>query len=163
MVDRGEIGNLPRTTTLSDESYLDFVEAIRVYSIEKMSPLVQVTGQERVSEKVQEQDIGDLPIAEVRRIYNELPVARAWQRIMRSHQEMMWRRSRQTYERIEDEHLKELEEAESKGPGKLVVDPNFQVPKYSRREVHLQPGGYTDDPIGGIVHHYGSSACFFLL
>jgi len=159
-MDRGQVGNLPRTTTLADESYLDFVEAFRVYSIEKMSPLVQVTGAEKLEQECSDADSQEMPITRLRDIFNELPVARTWQRVMRSHQEMIWRGSRRTCESIEDEHLKELQEAESKGPGKLVIDPNFHVPKYARREIHLQPGGYTDDPIGGLVHHYGTKVFY---
>jgi hypothetical protein len=30
------------------------------------------------------------------------------------------------------------------------------VPEYTRCEIHYQPGGCTDDPIGGLVFHYGT-------
>jgi ubiquinone/menaquinone biosynthesis C-methylase UbiE len=79
---------------------------------------------------------------------------------MRSQQEMMWRRTRASFATTGAAHLDDLDAATTAGPGKLVVDPAFAVPDYARREIHLQPGGYTDDPLGGIVYHYGTKVFY---
>ncbi len=159
-MDRGHIGVLPRTTSLADESYLDFVETFRVNSIAAMSPLVQATGNQKVASEVAEEDIENLPLERIRQLFNELPVARTWQRFMRSHQEMMWRCVRDSFSKNEQAHLENLKASESKGPGKLIYDSGFKVPDYARHEIHLQPGGYTDDPLGGIVFHYGTKVFY---
>jgi len=38
----------------------------------------------------------------------------------------------------------------------LIYSDDFKVPAYTRQEIHLQPGGFTDDPLGGVVFHYGT-------
>ncbi|MEM1231747.1 MAG: methyltransferase domain-containing protein [Pseudomonadota bacterium] len=158
-MNRGQEGLLPRTTTLADESYLDFVESFRRFNFSTMYPSFFEAGSEVVSRELGPE--GDrAPLEDIQRVINTVPVARSWQRMMRSHQEMMWRRTRASFERDEADHLKSLDDAAARGPATLHVDPDFVVPEYARREIHLQPGGYTDDPLGGIVFHYGTK-CFY--
>ena len=45
-------------------------------------------------------------------------------------------------------------------PERIHIDPDFVVPEYTRKEIHCQPGGYTDDPIGGAVFHYGTKVFY---
>jgi len=47
-----------------------------------------------------------------------------------------------------------LDEYETKGPGKLELNPKLDPPKYTRHEIHQQPGGFVGDPLGGWVYHY---------
>lgn len=151
---RGHRGLLPRTTSLADESYLDFVETFRANAF-KLYPLLERAGNAAVERELGH--TGEPPsLGQIRRILDRLPLARAWQRFMRSHQEMMWRRTRRSFEPLSDELLQAMTRAETRVPGRLVYDPSFLVPAYARVEVHLQPGGYTDDPIGGQVYHYGT-------
>ncbi len=154
-MNRGKDGLLPRTTSLADESYLDFVQSFRVKAVQEMYPLL-----ERVGNAAVERDCGagggPPSLEQVRTTLDRLPLVRAWQRFMRSHQEMMWRRTRASFEPQSDELLQSMSLAETRGPGSLTYDPSFVVPDYARYEVHLQPGGYPDDPIGGAVYHYGT-------
>ena len=154
-MNRGTDGLLPRTGTLADESYLDFVQSFRAKAVQEMYPLLERVGNAAVERECGA--AGDPPsLEQVRGVLDRLPLVRAWQRFMRSHQEMMWRRTRAGFEPQSAALLQAMTLAETRGPGRLVYDPSFVVPEYARYEVHLQPGGYPDDPIGGAVFHYGT-------
>ncbi|MCU0760313.1 MAG: class I SAM-dependent methyltransferase [Steroidobacteraceae bacterium] len=147
-------GLLPRTARLADESYLDFVTSFRARAVQQMYPMLEELGNAVVG---REHPAGTAPgIAEIQRSLDALPLVRVWQRFMRSHQEMMWRRTRASIAAEADQWLAAMRDAEARGPGRLLYDPAFVVPDYARVEVHLQPGGYTDDPLGGPVFHYGT-------
>ncbi len=154
-MNRGAAGLLPRTTTLADESYLDFVQSFRAKAVQEMYPLLERVGNAAVE---REYGAAGLPpsLQQVRSTLDRLPLVRAWQRFMRSHQEMMWRQTRASFEPRAADLLQAMQASESRGPGRLIYDPAFVVPDYARVEVHLQPGGYLDDPIGGPVYHYGT-------
>lgn len=157
---RGHLGVLPRTTTLADESYLDFLESFRDVVLTQMFPAMAAAGHARMQDEGLALDDDSVPLAAIQASFAKAPIVPTWQRFMRSQQEMAWRRTRQSFARTEDAQLKLLEDAQAKGPGKLVIDPSFQVPDYARREIHLQPGGYTDDGLSGIVYHYGTKVFY---
>jgi ubiquinone/menaquinone biosynthesis C-methylase UbiE len=146
---------LPRPSTLADESYTDFVESFRDMALVKMFPIMCQAGHEAM-ERAGVEPTPEVPLDDVRAHFNRVPVAQTWQRFMRSAQEMMWRRTRASFAFDEAAHVALLSEWEGRGPGRLSYDPDFQIPDYARREIHLQPGGYTDDELGGIVYHYGT-------
>jgi ubiquinone/menaquinone biosynthesis C-methylase UbiE len=154
-VNRGHDGLLPRPSSLADESYLEFVQSFRAKAVQEMYPLLERVGNAAVARDLGAADPAPA-LPAVRASLDRLPLVRAWQRFMRSHQEMMWRRTRASVARQSESLLQEMSLAESRGPGRLVYDPAFVVPDYARYEVHLQPGGYPDDPIGGPVYHYGT-------
>ena len=156
---RGYNGILPRTTRLSDESYLDFVESFRGITGYGTFPIVAAEGDKAVQAELGDTD-DKTPLKDIIDVINALPFPATWQRYMRSHQEMMWRRARASFEPFADDLEAAMKEAEQKGPGKLIYDPSFVPPNYARQEIHLQPGGYTDDPIGGIVFHYGTKVFY---
>lgn len=156
---RGNNGVLPRTTSLADESYLEFVESFRVMNFTKMYPVFAQVGDSAVQDAFGKTD-DSLGLDEIKEVIGELPITKSWQRFMRSHQEMMWRCVRDSFAVNQEQYLAELTKAETKGPGKLTYDPDFKVPNYARHEIHLQPGGYTDDPLGGIVFHYGTKTFY---
>lgn len=156
---RGYDGLLPRTTKLADESYLDFVETFRGIAGYGSYPLVAGEADKEISKKLGDVD-EDTPLKDIKEIVNAMPIAATWQRFMRSHQEMMWRKARQSFLPFLDDLEAAMAAAEKQGPGKLIYDPSFVPPNYARQEIHLQPGGYTDDPIGGIVFHYGTKVFY---
>jgi len=159
-IDRGRIGVLPRPTRLADESYLDFLESFRDLLLTRMFPAMSEAGHARMAARGLAVD-GSTPLPEVQTAFAEAPIVRTWQRFMRTQQEMMWRRARESFARDETGHEAWLKAAEAKGPGRLVYDPAFVVPEAYRREIHLQPGGYTDDAtLGGIVYHYGTKVFY---
>ncbi len=160
MSQRGDIGVLPRPTGLADESYLEFLEAFRDVLLTKMFPAMAEAGHARMMAQGLPIDDDTLPLPVIQAAFAQAPVVPTWQRFMRSQQEMMWRRTRASFAQQGANQIARLDVAAGAGPGKLVIDPAFVVPDYARREIHLQPGGYTDDPIGGIVYHYGTKVFY---
>lgn len=157
-LDRGQLGVLPRPTRLADESYLDFVESFRDVLLTKMFPAMAAAGHARMVAAGLPLDDGALPLPVIKAEFARAPIVPTWQRFMRSQQEMMWRRTRASFAAAAPAQLAWMDAAAD--PARLVIDPDFVVPDYARREIHLQPGGYTDDPIGGIVYHYGTKVFY---
>jgi len=157
-IGRGYIGLTPRATTLSDESYLEYVQTFRKMITQDMFPIVESVGEAQYeawkAEHKPNANTDDLD--DIKREFRKAPVTLAWQRFLRSQQEMLWRRTRDSFVRNGKEILKKIQTAESQGPGKLIYSDDFKVPAYTRQEIHLQPGGFTDDPLGGVVFHYGT-------
>lgn len=156
---RGHDGVLPRPSRLADESYTDFVEAFRDMALVTMFPAMGEAGH-RAMERAGVAPTPDVPLETVKDHFNRVPIVQTWQRFMRTAQEMMWRRTRATFAQNEAAYERVLSEAAMHGPGRLICDPAFVVPDYARHEIHLQPGGYTDDPLGGIVYHYGTKVFY---
>lgn len=157
---RGQLGVLPRPVRLADESYLEFLESFRDVLLTQMFPAMAAAGHARLAAAGLPLDDDALPLPVIQAEFAKAPIVPTWQRFMRSQQEMMWRRTRASFATTAPAQLDWLAAAEASGPGRLVVDPDFAVPDYARREIHLQPGGYTDDPIGGIVYHYGTKVFY---
>lgn len=162
MMDRGMIGVLPRPTTLADESYLEFVTSFRKFAIQRGFPVMSANGEAELARAMERGEVEQpeegqpLELDEIKKVFATVPFTPTWQRFVRSQQEMMWRGTRKSFMRQSDALMAAMDEAEAKHPGKLHYDPEFQPPKYTRCEIHLQPGGYTDDPMGGPVFHYGT-------
>jgi len=153
---RGSLGVLPRTTRLDDESYLDFVETFRNKVVFALFPAVAKGGHAQLAADGHTSSSNEPSLDVIQESFDKTTDALVWQRFVRTQQEMLWRRTRESFLMQADQHLQELDETDKKGPGTLEIDPSFVVPDYARHEIHLQPGGYTDDPIGGLVHHYGT-------
>jgi ubiquinone/menaquinone biosynthesis C-methylase UbiE len=154
-VSRGWDGLLPRAARLADESYLDFVVSFRECAVQRWYPLLEQVGNAAV-ERAHPRGSDEPTLGQIRHELNGLPLVTVWQRFMRSHQEMMWRRTRASIASDASGWIDAMDKAEKRGPGRLVYDPAFVVPDYARKEVHLQPGGYTEDALGGPVFHYGT-------
>jgi len=159
-LDRGQLGVLPRPVRLADESYLEFLESFRDVLLTQIFPAMAAAGHARLQAAGLPLDDDALPLPTIQREFGKAPIVPSWQRFMRSQQEMMWRRTRASFAATAEAQLDWLAAADGAGPGRLIVDPDFAVPDYARREIHLQPGGYTDDPIGGIVYHYGTKVFY---
>jgi ubiquinone/menaquinone biosynthesis C-methylase UbiE len=161
-MDRGQIGVLPRPINLADESYLEFVTSFRKFAIQQVFPTVAIHGEAALDlaiaqGEVAKPDEGEaVALDDIKRVFAKVPVAPIWQRFVRSQQEMMWRQTRASFYRNADDIMQRMADAETSHPDNIHVDPDFVPPRYTRKEIHCQPGGYTDDPIGGIVYHYGT-------
>lgn len=155
---RGFAGITPRPSSLADESYMDFVQSFRKMVIQDMFPLVAEAGTAEYERWKAENDTDDDSIDVINERFREAPIARTWQRFVRSQQEMMWRTSRSSLLKSADVYLAELDD--DAGPAVIEAAPGFVTPGWGRQEIHCQPGGYTDDPIGGVVFHMGTRAFY---
>ena len=157
---RGRIGILPRPTRLADESHLEFLESLRDLLLIRMFPAMGAAGEARMAADGVAADDAT-PLAAIQASFAKAPIVPTWQRFMRTQQEMMWRRVRESFAQDEAAQEAWMAKAEQAGPGRLIVDPAFVVPDAYRREIHLQPGGYTDDrTLGGVVYHYGTKVFY---
>lgn len=149
---------LPELASREDESYLDFVESLRSFVLDGMHFDEQLATRTRGLEDTSEPPADRLE--KVRRITRDMPVARVRDRLMRSQQEMKWRRICSSLDARRDIHLERLEAAENRGPARLELDPGFERPEYANVHFHLQPDGYHKDPLAGFRSHYGTKIFF---
>lgn len=156
---RGYAGITPRPSSLADESYMDFVQSFRKMVIQDMFPVVAEAGAEAYEQwKTDNPGDAEDSIDSINAAFRQAPVARSWQRFVRSQQEMMWRTSRSTLVKAADIYAEEL--ADDAGPARIDADADFVTPGWARQEIHCQPGGYTDDPLSGVVFHLGTRAFY---
>ena len=82
-------------------------------------------------------------------------------RLYRSGQGLMWDRAFRAFHQDADTYLKMLEETDRAGPGSLELNPDMDLPDYTRHEIHTQPGGYVGDPFAGWAYHWALSQAFY--
>lgn len=156
-MDRGRLGTLPLGDNRDDDSYLDFVEGVRVFNASKVGPVMMSRGNQAVEEYAR--TLGRQPesINEIRAAVEPLPVVSSRNRIWRWSQEGIWNGVEYAYKAKEAELIAELDRYDRMGPGSVTWDPNFKYPDYfSSVEFHIQPGGYYMDPLAGYIYHYGT-------
>jgi hypothetical protein len=159
IVDRGRVGTLPAATERDDETYLDFVTGIRAF-VPSMEKTVAAEADAALAEY--EARTGHKPrgLREAQEALDHLAPLQTRKRMIRTSQEMFWNTIIGTYKKREAELLAELDRADTMGPGSVEYDPTWEPPALYRRDIHIQPGGYTDEPLGGYIYHYGTN-CFF--
>ncbi len=149
---------LPKLACREDESYLDYVESLRSFVLDGLRFDEQLAVRTRRLE-----DTSILPGERLERVCREaagMPIARVRNRLMRSQQEMKWRRICRSLDARRDDHLACLADAETRGPAKLELDPDFSTPEYANVHFHLQPDGYHKDALAGLRYHYGTKVFF---
>ena len=144
---------LPRLAKRSDSAYLDFVEGLRSFVLKDPSYPHTV-------EQALGSGGGALSIGEIKSRIDHLPAVRMHNRMMRSQQEMKWRKITASFDARRETLLAELDSFMARGPGRLELDPDFKTPSYANVNFHLQPGGYYRDPLGGVKYHYGTKVFF---
>lgn len=149
---------LPELASREDESYLDFVETLRSFVLDGMR-----FDQQLATRTAHLEDTSEPPeerLEKVREIARDMPIARVRDRLMRSQQEMKWRRIVSSLDARRDIHLDRLNFAEGRGPARLELNPDFEPPEYANVHFHLQPNGYHKDPLAGFRYHYGTKVFF---
>jgi len=165
-MDRGQIGVLPRPTRLADESYLEFVTSFRNLAIRQLFPQIIQHGEAALGQAIAAGAVAapapgaPVPLETIRAVFHQVPVVPSFERFVRTQQEMMWRRTRESFHREAPALVARMDAAAAAHPERLQIDPAFTVPAYARCEIHCQPGGYTDDPLSGIVFHYGTKVFY---
>jgi ubiquinone/menaquinone biosynthesis C-methylase UbiE len=150
----------PGLTTLgrqADRAHLQFLERFRDMLLTRMFPAVSATGEAAMLAAGLP---SDAPLEDVQRVFATCPVVPAWQRFMRTQQEMMWRRVRAAALADRARLLGDIDAAQAAAPDRLVRPDDLAIPDYARREIHLQPGGYVDDPLGGVVYEWGTKVFY---
>jgi ubiquinone/menaquinone biosynthesis C-methylase UbiE len=73
-----------------------------------------------------------------------------------SSQQLMWSAIADSFHARQEQVLAELEKTDRMGPGKLELNPDMEIPEYTRYEIHIQPRGYVGDPLAGAISAFGS-------
>lgn len=159
--DRGKRGRLPRLTSLADESYQEFAEGLRNWNLHGYFRQAVAPKAVMACKAAGMADV--VPLTDgpkVAEVIDKIPAAQVAKRLMRSQQQMTWRNIRDSFYKRKDELLAELDRAEKTHPERLKLKKGMNIPDWAAHEIHLQPGGYVDDPLGGYVYHYGTKVFF---
>jgi SAM-dependent methyltransferase len=147
ITDRGTNGRKQRIRSLDVESHQDFVRGLRAWTF---GPLDAVAGA-TVAAKVAD----DTPVDDARPVIAEEPLVALRLRLWLTSQQLMWRSLEDHFGRHYETYADELAAAEAQGPASLELN-ELDLPEYARHEIHIQPGGYVGDKLGGYVYRYGT-------
>jgi len=127
-----------KTANLEDQSYMDYMMAVRNMVIRDWFPHL-------ATDIVEAVDAAGIP-----------PQIAAWKRMMRSQQTLTWNKLRDTYHADPQRWQALLSDAEKKNSGRLHIDPDFTTPEAYCHDIHLQPGGYCRDELAGFIFDHGT-------
>ena len=147
-------GRVEKLPELDMESRLDFAQAFRKWSLRDFgrNNLKRLYG---ILEDKNIDPTNSPPIEKLLEIIGDDPNIYTAMRCKTTVQQVMWKNLVDGFHAHKDLYLAELDSAEGQGPGKLELNPTLDVPEYAKHEIHIQPGGYIGDPLGGYVYHYG--------
>lgn len=160
---RGREGIFRRLPSLDVQSNQEFLTDIRAFAQGGRGNMTQAARM-RVRELLKEAGYGpraELPMDEVIALVENDPTVMASARLWLSNQQLTWKGVKDLFDANMDQCLTELDAAESVGPGSLELNPGLDIPDYAKHEIHIMPGGYVGDPLGGYIYHYGT-VNFFL-
>ncbi len=160
---RGREGIYRRLPSLDVQSHQDFLTDIRAFAQGGPGNMV-VAARQRVVELLEERGLdrrAEMPMADVIDMVKDDPTIMSSARLWLTNQQLTWKGVRDLFYKDQDLYLSELKAAERAGPGSLELNPTMYIPEYARHEIHIMPGGYVGDPLGGYVYHYGT-VNFFL-
>ncbi|MGB1876162.1 MAG: class I SAM-dependent methyltransferase [Rhodospirillaceae bacterium] len=160
---RGREGIFRRLPSLDVQSNQEFLTNIRAFAQGGRGNMTQAA-RIRVRELLKEAGYGpraELPMGEVIALVENDPTVMASARLWLANQQLTWKGVKDLFDANMDQCLTELNAAEKAGPGSLELNPNLDIPDYAKHEIHIMPGGYVGDPLGGYVYHYGT-VNFFL-
>ena len=150
---------MPKVIRRADASYLDFVEGFREYIIGKGADFEdRLDAALRAQEQRRGKNFDD--VEQIRSTMQRMPLGLLRDRLTRSQQEMKWNKIISSYEAQRAELTAELRSWEGRGPGRLLLDPDFVYPPYVNVHFHLQPAGYFKDDLSGFYYHYGTKVFF---
>jgi ubiquinone/menaquinone biosynthesis C-methylase UbiE len=156
---RGADGRLLRLATLDLESQLDFTLGFRLLH-SKQIRAASINAFERVLEAEGIDPTTPLSADEVRLLAEKDPAINIANKTWLANQQVTWKTLQDHFHGNYDHYMSELEAGDKAGPGSLVLSPNMTIPDAYRHEIHIQPGGYTGDPFGGYVYHYGTNSFY---
>ena len=160
LLTRGTLGHTPALLTRADEVYMDFVSDARNILMHAQFRNFTRLGEEALT--AAEKASGKRPnsVDGVKDVILQVPEVASVLRIKRTLQEAYWRRIDGSYGLKRDAFLKALDDADTQSPGSVRWDPDFVYPEYATVDIHIQPGGYTGDPLAGLIYDYGTKVFF---
>ena len=153
---RGSKARLERLPTLDLESQQDFLTGFRNYTQRGFSKISFKRTEELFRAKGLDPD-DDPPLETVLDILEDDPVLGMGARTWISNQQLTWKTVQDYFHDNADTYLAEMEATDNIGPGTLELHPEMELPDHVKYEIHIMPGGYVSDPLGGHVFHYGTN------
>ncbi len=148
--------------SIDDANYVDFVEAIKKYTMRTMEREVHAVYLSREQEFEKEHGRKPKDHEEVASLLKDFLPNTIREFLDRWSQEAMWDRIREGYEPIEGSLLEELNTKLGQGPGKVELEPSLKYPDYYlNKDFHMMPGNYDRDDITGYVYDYGVKVYYF--
>ncbi|MCB2109134.1 MAG: class I SAM-dependent methyltransferase [Rhodobacteraceae bacterium] len=153
---RGTIGQLERLPSLDLESRQDFLTEFRQFVDRDLTRASAVQVNRGLLDRGLDPN-GDPPMEQIFAAIEGNPVVGTAVRCWISCQQMTWSTVADEFHGQLDRYLDELDAADKAGPGTLELNPDMDMPDHVKHEIHIQPGGYVGDPLGGYVYHYGTN------
>lgn len=150
---------MPTLAQRADVAYLDFVEGFREYILGKGADFEERLNAELLAEESRRGRRWEDPEG-IRAHVQALPLGRLRDRLARTQQEMKWHALQRAFAAQRAALAEELARWDTRGPGRLEIDPQFVLPAYANVDFHLQPGGYYKDELSGFLYHYGTKVFF---
>lgn len=154
-MDRGMIGRLRRPPTLDMESYQELVTGLRKWVNGPFRAAARDEAEAMFGDRML--PVGDNSRHETRAQLAANPLIASRDRVWASVQQMTWKNVIDTLWKDADTYLDELDAADVSGPGSVHLNPDLHIPDYARHEIHIQPGGYVGDDLGGYVYYWGTN------
>ena len=153
---RGTTGRLERLPQLDLESREDFHTSFRTWVNTDLTEVTEAHVEKVLAANGLSSE-SDISLKQALDLLADDPIVGTRLRTWTSTQEMMWRNLLDEFHGNADAYLAEMEEADNAGPGTLELNPDMDMPDYTKHEIHNQPGGYVGDPFAGHVYHYGTN------
>jgi len=153
---RGVVGRMERLPRLDLESQEDFLTGFRIWANEDMRRAANMRARKILRKQGLDFD-ADLETHKVLELIGDDPIVASSARLWLSCQQIMWRNLQTEFHANADKYLAEMEAADDRGPGSLELNPDMELPEYTKWEIHMQPGGYVGDPFAGHIYHYGTN------
>lgn len=153
------IDSLPPLANRSDAAYLDFVEGFREFILGKGADFEDRLNQALLDEAVRRGEPWQ-DVESIRAYVHAQPLGLLRDRLARTQQEMKWHALQHSFEAQRAALSEELARWDARGPGQLLLNPEFVPPAYANVHFHLQPGGYYKDELSGFLYHYGTKVFF---
>lgn len=156
---RGTNGRLERLPTLDMEGIQDFFTGFRVKTDSEFNRLAR----DRSYVLLEEAGLnpyGNHPMETVVKLFENDPVIGAYTRCWLGSQRLAWGTIQDYFHDNADVYIAEMEAADNTGPGTLELNPDMDIPSYTKHEIHIQPGGYVGDEFAGHIYHYGTNMFF---
>lgn len=151
---RGTRGRLERLPALDLESSQDFLTGFRNFVNRDMRKAAQKRFAVLLEERGLDPD-AELPLEEILPMIENDHLIMGSVRGWVSNQQLTWKQVQDYFHAHADEYLAEMESADKSGPGSLELNPEMEIPEYTKHEIHIQPGGYVGDPFAGYINYYG--------
>jgi SAM-dependent methyltransferase len=153
---RGTTGRIERLPTLDLESQQDFLTGLRSWNQASFRTLAP----KRMAQKLQQRGIdpaSNPPMKEILNVADHDPILGMAAHTWLNCQYFTWKTIQDHFHSDADRYFAELEAADKLGPGTLELNPDMKLPDHTKHEIHIMPGGYVGDPLGGYMYHYGTN------